>query len=60
MYSFGEYPQFAKKIDDSDLLQALESNVRLPLPEDCPLKSIPNNAELLAKRFTFETGLLLN
>ena len=38
MYSFGEYPQFAKKIDDSELLQALEATVRLPLPDDCPLK----------------------
>ena len=38
MYSFGEYPQFSTKIDDSELLHALESNIRLPMPKDCPLK----------------------
>lgn len=38
MYSYGAVPQFKQKISDSDLLQALEANIRLPLPDDCPLK----------------------
>lgn len=38
MYSFGSVPQFKPKVSDLDLCQALEANIRLPSPDDCPLK----------------------